>query len=71
MASPYGIMEEWDARLLAALALLSECLVAQEMVASTCVLDAVGVRAKREGGGGSVKWGDVVDCLEGLMVRVE
>jgi len=61
MALPYGFVEDWDWKLLAAFAVLSEALVAQEMVASGLILEKV-----RDRGGDVVGWEDVVGVGEEL-----
>lgn len=56
MVAPYGEVEDWDAELLAALALLSEVLAGHEMVAGEAI---IGVVKRRQGG--VVGVGDVVE----------
>jgi hypothetical protein len=65
MVAPYANVEDWDGKLLAALALLSEALVAQEMVASRLVLEKV-----RDGGGAVVGWKDVIEVGRELYGKV-
>lgn len=69
MMAPYGDKYSWDKKLLAALAVLSECLVAQEAVAGRLVLYSVKARAKREGPKADVvvRSEDVVEIVRSLL----
>jgi hypothetical protein len=74
LVRPEGDVQEWDARLVGALALLSEVLVGQGMVASELVIEQVRRRVRgskaKESGGMIVWWEDVVEVGKELYGRV-